>query len=73
MLVDGTTASMPDTPENQAVFPESKVRGVGLGSPLVRIVALIAPASGVVCDLALGPYRGKETGEMALFRTLGAA
>jgi len=70
VLVDGTTASMPDTPENQAVFPQSKAQGVGLGFPLVRIVALIALATGVVRDLALGPYRGKETGETALFRTL---
>jgi hypothetical protein len=45
-------------------------RGVGLGFPLVRIVAIIALATGVVRDLALGPYQGKETGETALFRTL---
>lgn len=69
-LVDGTTASMPDTPENQQAFPQSNTQGVGLGFPLVRIVAVIALATGVVRDLALGPYRGKETGETALFRTL---
>lgn len=57
MLVDGTTASMPDTPENQSVFPQSKAQGVGLGFPLVRIVELIALATGVVRDLALGLYR----------------
>jgi len=34
------------------------------------MVALIALAAGVVRDLALGPYQGKETGETALFRTL---
>ena len=71
-LVDGTTASMPDTPENQRDFPQSKAQGVGPGFPLVRIVALIALATGVVRDLALGPYQGKETGETALFRTLWA-
>ncbi len=69
-LVDGTTASMPDTPENQHAFPQSQSQGVGLGFPLIRIVAIIALATGVVRDLALGPYRGKETGETALFRTL---
>jgi putative transposase len=31
---------------------------------------LISLATGVVRDLAMGPYRGKETGETALFRTL---
>jgi len=34
------------------------------------MVAIIAPATGVVRDLAMGPYQGKETGETALFRTL---
>jgi hypothetical protein len=61
---------MPDTPANQGAFPQSRAQGVGLGFPLVRIVALIALATGVVRDLALGPYRGKETGETALFRAL---
>jgi len=70
VLVDGTTASMPDTEENQAAYPQSKAQGIGLGFPLVRMVALIALAAGVVRDLALGPYQGKETGETALFRTL---
>ncbi len=70
VLVDGTTASMPDTPANQGAFPQSKAQGVGLGFPIVRMVALISLATGVVRDLALGPYQGKETGETALFRTL---
>src|SRR3954451_21371049 len=62
--------SMPDTEENQAAYPQSKAQGIGLGFPWVRMVALIALATGVVRDLAPGPYQGKETGETALFRTL---
>jgi hypothetical protein len=69
-LVDGTTVSMPDTSANQAVYPQSSSQAIGLGFPLVRLVALISLATGVVRDLALGPYQGKETGETALFRTL---
>ena len=69
-LIDGTTSSMPDTLKNQQVFPQSNTRGIGLGFPVVRMVALISLATGVVRDLALGPYKGKETGETALFRTL---
>jgi hypothetical protein len=61
---------MPDTAENQRAFPQSKSQGIGLGFPPVRIVALIALSTGVVRDLALGPYKGKATGETALFRTL---
>jgi hypothetical protein len=69
-LVDGSTLSMPDTRENQKVYPQSRAQGIGLGFPLVRIVALISLATGVVRDLAPGPYRGKDNGETALFRTL---
>ena len=70
LLGDGSTVSMPDTPRNQCVFPQSRSQGIGPGFPLARLVVLISLASGVVHDLALGPYRGKETGETALFRKL---
>jgi hypothetical protein len=69
-LVDGTTVSMPDTMANQKEYPQSNTQKAGLGFPIARLVALISLASGVVRDLALGPYQGKETGETALFRTL---
>src|SRR6185437_13858426 len=51
LLVDGTTASMPDTPRNQAAFPQPKSQAAGIGFPLVRMVAIIALATGVVLDL----------------------
>jgi hypothetical protein len=70
LLVDGTTASMPDTPRNQAAFPQPNSQAEGVGFPVVRMVAIIALATGVVLDLAAGPYAGKETGETALFRAL---
>jgi hypothetical protein len=69
-LVDGSTVSMPDSDENQKAFPQLKAQQIGVGFPLARIVVLISLATGVVRDLALGPYEGKETGETALFRML---
>jgi hypothetical protein len=69
-LVDGSTVSMPDTPANQAEYPQSRSQKLGLGFPLVRIVGLLSLASGAVQDLAIGPYKGKNTGETALFREL---
>jgi hypothetical protein len=68
-LVDGSTVSMPVPPENQAEYPQSRSQGFGLGFPLARIVTRISLASGVVRDLAIGPYKGKDQGETALFRT----
>ena len=57
-LVDGTTASMPDTPENQRAFPQANTQGIGLGFPIVRMAMIISLATGVVRDMALGPYKG---------------
>jgi hypothetical protein len=70
VLADGSTVSMPDTTRNQRVFPQSRSQGVGLGFPLARLLVLISLATGLVRDLAVGPYAGKETGETALFRQL---
>lgn len=69
-LVDGSTASMPDTPANQAQYPQPRSQKPGLGFPLVRIVGLLSLACGALLDLAIGPYKGKNTGETALFRQL---
>ena len=69
-LVDGSTLSMPDTPENQAAYPQQRSQRPGVGFPLLRWVALLGLATGAVLDSAFGPYRGKETGESALFRQL---
>ena len=69
-LVDGTTVSMPDTPENQENFPQSSGQEQGLGFPIARMVVLMSLATAMLCGMELGPYAGKETGEMALFRKL---
>ena len=69
-LVDGTTVSMPDTPENQKEFPQHSGQEQGLGFPIARMVVLMSLATGMLCGMEMGPYAGKETGEMALFRKL---
>lgn len=69
-LADGSDLSMPDTPENQAAYPQPRSQDPGVGFPLLRIVALVSLATGMVTGLAHGPYAGKETGETALLRTL---
>ena len=69
-IVDGSTASMPDTKANQAAYPQPQTQKPGLGFPILRFVALFSLAVGTVLDAALGPYKGKETGETALFRSL---
>ena len=61
-LVDGTTVSMLDTPENQARFPQSREQKPGLGFPLARLVAIVSLSCGAVLEWAVGACKGKQTG-----------
>ena len=61
---------MPDTPLNQARYPQHQAQQPGVGLPIARAVAILSLATACVIDLAVGPYQGKETGETALLRTL---
>lgn len=69
-VVDGSTASMPDTAANQAAYPQSRTQKAGIGFPILRFVVLFSLAIGTVLEAAIGPYKGKQTGEPALFRAL---
>jgi len=69
-LADGSTATMPDTPENQQAYPQPRTQKRGLGFPIVRVVVLLALATAVLVGAAIGPYIGKHQGEPALLRTL---
>ena len=66
MLVDGFTVTAADTPENQEVFPQNPAQKEGLGFPIIRGVSLISMVTGLLVELALGPYAGKQSGETAL-------
>jgi hypothetical protein len=69
-LLDGTGISMPDTPENQAAFPQPGTQAPGVGFPLARLCALIDLASGAVLEAATGPHQGAGHSELGLSRTL---
>jgi hypothetical protein len=69
-LFDGTTVSMPDTPSNQAAYPQSREQKPGLGFPVARMGALIGLASGAVLHYQVAACEGKGTGEQSLLRNL---
>jgi len=75
-LVDGFTFTMPATEENLAAFPHPKTQKKGVGLPIARAVAIartvaiLSLSTATVLDATIGPYKGKETGESALLRTL---
>ena len=70
LIADGTTVTMPDTPENQAAYPQHCRQKPGCGSPIAQMVVLLCLATGCVLDAAIGRRTGKQTGEHALLRSL---
>ena len=70
LLADGCEVSMPDTPSNQKAYPQLRNQKAGLGFPRLRLVVLLAFATAGLVGAALGPVKGKGTGETELFRRL---
>jgi len=69
-IADGSHVSMPDTPQNQASYPQPEVQRPGIGFPLARLTVLLSLATGACHDLAMAPYAGKGTGEKTLLRQM---
>jgi len=49
-IVDGTGISMPDTPENQAIWPQPKGQKPGCGFPVLKLLGLFSLASGALLE-----------------------
>jgi hypothetical protein len=69
-MVDGTTMLMPDTPENQVAYPQSRTQKPGLGFPLCRLVGLICLGSGALLNAAIGRCQGRGGDEHTLLRSI---
>ncbi len=69
-MFDGTTVTMPDTPANQAAYPQIPIQRPGLGAPIARIGAIISLSCGTVISLGFSRYAGKGEGEVSLLRRL---
>ncbi len=68
-IVDGTSASMPDTPENQEVYPQPSEQKPGCGFPSMKIVGIFSLESGGWDVYAKGNLHDSER---TLFRRLFA-
>lgn len=69
-LVDGTTVSMPDTAANTAAFDKPRNQHGPGPFPVARVLVLLCLATGAALEAAIGPCRGKKTGELSLYRSL---
>jgi hypothetical protein len=62
LVVDGSSVTAPDTPANQKAFPQQSVQKPGCGFPIVRMVALLSLATGMLTAWATGPWLTHEVG-----------
>lgn len=69
-LFDGSTVSMPDTPENQEAFPQSRTQAPGVGFPLARIGVLFSLAVGTALELGIRRWAGKYQSELSMLRDM---
>jgi hypothetical protein len=69
-LFDGSTVSMPDTPENRAEYPLAYNQVPGTNFAIARIGAIISLSCGAILDLGICRYAGKGQGEVSLLRQL---
>jgi hypothetical protein len=69
-MFDGTTVTMPDTPENQQAYPQVYNQKPGLGFPIARIGAITSLSCGAIVNLGFCRYAGKGQGEISLLRRL---
>ena len=69
-IFDGSTVSMPDTPENQAAYPQNRSQAPGVGFPLARMGVLFSLTVGTVLDVGFRRWAGKFQSELAMLRDL---
>ncbi len=68
-LGDGTTVLMPDTPENQAAYPQHPNQKAGCGFPLAKLVAIFSLTTGALIEAITDVWSAYEP---ALLRRISA-
>lgn len=58
--LDGSSCTLADTPENQAVYPQQSVQKTGCGFPIMTFVALFSLATGMLTAWATGAWGQQE-------------
>jgi hypothetical protein len=63
-LVDGSSFSMPDTPELQAKFGQPGNQSPGCGFPVAKILALFHAGTGLLLDVTAAPLRTHDMSQV---------
>jgi hypothetical protein len=69
-LLDGSSVSMPDTPDNQAAYPQHTTQAPGCGFPTARVVGVFSLLTGALVDFVIDALSVAET---TLFRRIAQA
>jgi hypothetical protein len=64
-MTDATTAGTPDTPELQKLWPQPSVQKQGCGFPIVKLLALLDLASGMILQLTMMSLKVHEMSQLA--------
>ena len=67
VVADGSSVTLPDTPENQAAYPQPRAQEPGCGFPIMYLCTLMSLGSGALLDFSVG---NKHDGELSLWRRL---
>jgi hypothetical protein len=59
-VIDGTGVSMPDTPKNQKIWPQSSNQKKGCGFPVAKLVGCFCLSSAALLDWAEGTLKTHE-------------
>src|SRR5881396_1492603 len=66
-MIDGTTASLPDTAKNQRAYPQPDGQKPGCGFPVLKLINVFSLATGALLDYAKG---NKHQHELNLLQKL---
>ena len=70
LAIDGTTLLVQDTEDNRSAFGLPGSAQGQAGYPQIRVVAITSTNTHILAGAAIGPCRGKGTGELSLAREL---
>jgi hypothetical protein len=73
LLIDGSSASMPDTPELQAAYGQPGGQRPGCGFPVMHLLALFDAATGLLLGIAGAPLRTHDLSAVGVLHPALAA
>ena len=65
LMADATTAATPDTPALQELWPQPSAQKPGCGFPIIKLLALVDLATGLILQLTMMGLKAHEMSQLA--------